>query len=283
MMSGYVLVGLGSGEPGRYALEWGAHEAASRHAALRIVRAYHLNNSLAPWQSSADRMITNEVRHRAQDRLLRASRYVAELDPELEVHTEAVDGITFEVLLKQARGASVTVVGSRRLGVVGSAVLGSVSTVVAGDAPGPVVVVSAPPGLPEERPAVVVGIDGGDRTKDLLAFAFDYASRHDRTLRMVYCWRRDPAANVTWRPPAPEKAYRWLAEVTAGWSDGYPDVEVQRFVVRDHPVEGLVRASYSQELLVVGARGHHARVAALLGSVSQGVLHHATCPVAVVH
>jgi nucleotide-binding universal stress UspA family protein len=54
-------------------------------------------------------------------------------------------------------------------------------------------------------------------------------------------------------------------------------------VVRDHPVAGLVAASAGQDLLVVGSRSGHARVAALLGSVSQGVLHHATCPVAVVH
>jgi len=53
--------------------------------------------------------------------------------------------------------------------------------------------------------------------------------------------------------------------------------------VRAHPVAGLVAESLSQELLVVGARSRHARLASLLGSVSQGVLHHATCPVAVIH
>ena len=52
-------------------------------------------------------------------------------------------------------------------------------------------------------------------------------------------------------------------------------------VVRDHPVAGLVSAATGQELLVVGRRGAHPRADALLGSVAQGVLHHATCPVAV--
>jgi nucleotide-binding universal stress UspA family protein len=53
--------------------------------------------------------------------------------------------------------------------------------------------------------------------------------------------------------------------------------------VRDHPVAALVAAATAQDLLVVGSHSRHARVAAMLGSVSQGVLHHATCPVAVVH
>jgi len=58
---------------------------------------------------------------------------------------------------------------------------------------------------------------------------------------------------------------------------------LQRGVVRDHPLAGLVAAADGEDLLVVGSRSAHARVAALLGSVSRGVLHHATCPVAVVH
>ena len=53
-------------------------------------------------------------------------------------------------------------------------------------------------------------------------------------------------------------------------------------VIREHPVAGLVLASAAQYLLVVGSRGRHALAGILLGSVSQGVLHHATCPVAIV-
>jgi nucleotide-binding universal stress UspA family protein len=57
---------------------------------------------------------------------------------------------------------------------------------------------------------------------------------------------------------------------------------VQAAVIREHPVAGLVDASTAQHLLVVGSRGRHALTGTLLGSVSQGVLHHATCPVAVI-
>jgi nucleotide-binding universal stress UspA family protein len=79
-----------------------------------------------------------------------------------------------------------------------------------------------------------------------------------------------------------ESTEAWLSEALAGWREKYPDVEVHSGVVRDAPVPGLVAASVGQSLLVVGTRRRHSLAGALLGSVSQGVLHHAVCPVAVV-
>jgi nucleotide-binding universal stress UspA family protein len=64
--------------------------------------------------------------------------------------------------------------------------------------------------------------------------------------------------------------------------DRYPNVQVHPTVLRAHPVHGLVDESTAGRLLVVGSHGRHALAGTLLGSVSQGVLHHATCPVAVV-
>ena len=74
----------------------------------------------------------------------------------------------------------------------------------------------------------------------------------------------------------------WLCEALAGWRDRYADVAVHPEVIREHPVAGLVLASSAQYLLVVGTTGHHTLPGAPLGSVSQGVLYRATCPVAVV-
>ena len=74
-----------------------------------------------------------------------------------------------------------------------------------------------------------------------------------------------------------------MAESMAGWSEKYPDVKVEHRVVRDHPVHALVAAAGHAQLLVVGSRGRGTLRSLLLGSVSHGVLHHATGPVAVVH
>jgi len=47
-------------------------------------------------------------------------------------------------------------------------------------------------------------------------------------------------------------------------------------------VHALTAAAVTAQLLVVGSRGRGPVSALLLGSVSHGVLHHATVPVAVV-
>lgn len=295
--TGAIVVGLGDGprhadersaDPGVEAwpeLQWAATEAALRRRPLHVVRAFQVVPSLWPWENSIDHSINVELHDRARKRLATALRSVAAAWPDLETHGHVPHGDPRDVLRGAAETAELVVVGSRKLNALGCAVLGSVSAAVAGFEACPTVVVGSPPALAGEQPSVIAGIDGSPVTEDVLSFAFDFASRHRRALRVVFCWHRDLLADMQWRvaPPAPERAERWLGEAVAGWQAKYPDVEVHRAVLRDHPVAGLVHDSASQELLVVGARARRGRFAGMLGSVSQGVLHHATCPVAVVH
>src|SRR6185437_1424268 len=54
-------------------------------------------------------------------------------------------------------------------------------------------------------------------------------------------------------------------------------------VLHDYAVPALVKASTQAQMIVVGSRGMGPVDRAVLGSVSSGVVHHAHCPVAIVH
>jgi len=284
-MQSAVLVGLGTYNDGTAELDWAAAEALARGVQLQVVRTYHLAEGTQPWSNPIDDGWRADLRRQAERRIEAALSYLGERWPAVAVTSRVVDGVPWQVLIEGSADAAVTVVGSRQLGPIGAAALGSVSTVVAAASAGPVVVVGRPGASAAEPGSVIVGVDGSEHGDEVLAFAFEYASLHRRPLHAVYCWRPDLLATSQWRGarPAPERASRWLAEALAGWQEKHPDVRLHHGVVRDHPVAGLVAASAGQELLVVGGHAKHARLMAMLGSVSQAVLHHATCPVAVIH
>jgi nucleotide-binding universal stress UspA family protein len=281
-----VVVGVDESAGADQALSWGIDEARSRAVGLRLVCAYGsamtygglaMYGSLPPADPTLARDVTAEL-------LTKAAARARDLAPDLHITAHVVDDEAARVLIDESTHASLIVLGSRHLASVGSVLLGSVSAAVSARAACPVVVLRGPAGLAAEHPAVVVGVDGHPSSEGVIEFGFDYASRRSVPLRAVLCWHPDRLAEMMWRaePPAPAQAQAWLSEALAGWREKYPDVVVYSGVIRDHPVAGLVAASAAQDLLVVGSRGRHALAGTLLGSVSQGVLHHATCPVALV-
>jgi nucleotide-binding universal stress UspA family protein len=281
MSAGQIVVGVDDSAGTELALRWAADEALARHVPVRLVTAfrYELTAGRLPTFVTVPAVDLLEPRQVAEQLLAKAVDSVTA--DGAEASAEAVDGDPIQVLVTESASASVLVLGSRQLNAFGSAVLGSVSSAVAARSNGPTVVVRGPAGRPEEGAGVVVGIDGTESSERLLGYAFEHASRHRVPLRAVLCWHPDLLALMSWRaePPPPARVDAWLAEALAGWQEKYPNVTVHPEVIREHPTAGLVLASAAQHLLVVGKHGRHAR--AMLGSVSQGVLHHATCPVAV--
>ena len=63
--------------------------------------------------------------------------------------------------------------------------------------------------------------------------------------------------------------------------DRSPEINTEVFV--SSPSAALVEQSKSAEMVVVGSRGQNTWRRALLGSVSTALVHHAHCPVAVIH
>ena len=283
---GPIVVGIDASPGTDAALQWAMKDAATRNVPVRLVCAFRwvLAYGRIPMYADVTEDESQQVRKVTEEVIAKAISRAADLDPQVEVTGVAIEGDAVPALVTESLRASLIVLGSRHLSALGSSVLGSVSAAVAARAECPAVVVRGPAGMPEENPEVVVGVDATDASEELLEFGFGMASRHRTPLRAVLCWHPDLLASMMWRPepPPPARAGAWLSETLAGWREKYPDVVVHSAVVTDHPVSGLVTAATGAQLLVVGSRGRHALAGTLLGSVSQGVLHHATCPVAVV-
>jgi nucleotide-binding universal stress UspA family protein len=74
-----------------------------------------------------------------------------------------------------------------------------------------------------------------------------------------------------------------VAHAIAELGDEAAGVEIEGRAVQGAPAQALIDATTPADLLVVGSRGHGGFADLLLGSVSQQCVHHATCPVVVVH
>jgi nucleotide-binding universal stress UspA family protein len=73
-----------------------------------------------------------------------------------------------------------------------------------------------------------------------------------------------------------------VADAIAEVSSPDEPVKIRSMVAEGNPAQVLLDASAGAETLVVGSRGHGGFTEALLGSVSQHLVHHATCPVEVI-
>jgi nucleotide-binding universal stress UspA family protein len=263
-----IVVGLDESHGARTALAWAADDAELRDQPLRVVCAHRGSGEA---EQLAKRLIADAIEHLGANH------------PRVVAEGAAVEGDAVHVLTEASRAARLVVVGPRRRTGLGSSVLGSVSGAIAARSASPVVVVCGPAGMPEEGAAVVAGVDGTEASQDVLGFAFAHAAVHRTALRAVLCWQPDLLATMSWRaePPPPESVDSWLADGLVGLREKYPDVQVHPEVLREHPKSGLLKASEGQYLLVVGNRGKRSHAGSMLGSVSQRVLNHATCPVAV--
>lgn len=281
---GRIVVGYDGSDPARVAVEWAVAEARARHRGMVLLHGIlppvttgGLGVGLPP---SLD--LINQLEANAKDQL---DEYAREF-PDLDVETVVSVGTPSAVLLEASELADLIVIGSRGRGGFMGLLLGSVSAQVAAHSQCPVAVIRAP----SEGIHVVVGVDGSPAATAALAFAFDEASRHGWDVIAVHAWDV-PAYDLLIVPNGPvpvpladvaDDEVRLTAETLAGFRDDYPDVEVQERLVRAPAVQAIVDASANAAMVVVGTHGHGPAMGALLGSVSNGVLHKAQVPVVVV-
>ncbi|MFV2100567.1 universal stress protein [Micromonospora sp. LOL_024] len=281
-----VVVGVDGSEIALHAVRAAAREAAYRHRPLRIVQAFIWPLMDVPLGPAPGAPAEGGLRNEAERCVAEAAAEAAEVAPEVAVTGVVVDGAATAVLLAEARDAALTVLGNRGLGGFAGLLLGSVAVQVSAHADSPVLVVGD--GSRTDGP-VVVGVDGSERSREAVGFAFEEAAWRAAELVAVHAWLYptpvgpgDILPLVYDLDAFREEEERTLAESVAGWSERYPEVTVRRRPVRGSPARALVAESRSAQLVVVGARGRGALGGLLLGSVSHAVLHHAHAPVAIV-
>ncbi|MFI5611596.1 universal stress protein [Amycolatopsis sp. NPDC051903] len=136
---------------------------------------------------------------------------------------------------------------------------------------------------------VVAGVDCTSNSEAAVAVAFEEASFRRVPLVAVHAWNDvtydstgGSARLVPHREPIEPAQERLLAQRLAGWQEKFPEVEVHRALVRDRPQHALLTESERAQLVVVGSRGRGGFAGMLLGSTSQALIQHASCPVLVV-
>ncbi|MGW1344411.1 universal stress protein [Kribbella sp. NPDC002412] len=272
----FILVGVDGGPESQVALRWAVDAAAARGRAVRVVYAY-LDQAIE-WPAIGAEGYVPEVQVAPYQSALDAAVDFVRDRLGYENGSGWLAGDTAaNAVLKESSDAELVVLGSRAHSKLGAVLLGSTATAVTAKAPCPVVVVR---GVTATGP-VLVGTDGSTDSEAALLFGFEEAARSGNPLEVVYCWH--PLARQEAAIDDAEGLLRnWLAESLAPYRDKFPRVRVRAEVVAGKPAAVLAERSSGSSLLVVGSRGRGGVTGLLLGSVSQSLLRHATCPIAVV-
>ncbi|WP_410821493.1 universal stress protein [Micromonospora sp. 050-3] len=280
-----VVVGVDGSPSSLVAAEHAARAALLRSRRLLLVHGYlHASGygvPLNPYDLGVP-----APSEEAQQVLERTAAELTERWSGLAVEVRQVLGGPGATMIEESRQAELVVVGSRGLGGFAGLLLGSVGAQVAAHAHCPVLVVR-----PDEQPIpvdgpVLVGVDGSESSRLAVGLGADEAALRDVPLVLVHVGPPDGGRPVPEESQAAHQAeaVRLLADASAVVRAEHPDL-----VVREHPVraagaaQGLIEASGTASLLVVGTRGRAGFAGLLLGSVSQAAIQHAHCPVLVAH
>ncbi|WP_086669376.1 universal stress protein [Lentzea kentuckyensis] len=278
-----VVVGFDGSDRSRAAVRWGAEEASRCGAALQVVHAVRAplpEPVFTPTSAPIPEFVTEEtMRRAAEDHLAELAVEIRQDWPDLQLSTAVRLGRPVDVLAEET--GELLVLGSSGRTGIAEMFLGSTAAGLVSIGGRPVVVTRSGP----LDGRVVVGIDGSETSTDAIEFAFAFASRHGRELLAVHAWN-----DVGWAE-LPEydvdhvraDLAKLLDEQLAPHVARHPEVHVAQEVAFEAPARALLQAADGAALVAVGSHGRGAVKRAILGSVSHAVLHHAPCPVAVVH
>jgi len=268
-----VLVGYDGSPDSEQALLWAAREARRRGTVLTVCHA------CAPGEAG-DGGAPGLMQAAGDQYLAEAMRFAQELMGPGRARPLLAAGAAAHVLCEHSADADMVVVGQRGRGGLPGSLLGSTGQQVCAHARGRVVVVRGHwHAAAEYMPGpVVVGADGSAASHAAIAFAAEEAALAEVPLLAV-CALADSAGHLG----GASRMQEGFDQDISRWEKEYPELTILGQVAFGQPRTALLDATYDAQLLVVGSRGRGGLQGMPLGSVSQAVLHHARCPVGVVH
>lgn len=275
------------GSPGSAeAVDWAVREARLRDVPLIICHAWTPSYPTAGTDAAGAALTAGEAgpadpaRERAKAVLARGVRHAQASGSAAPPEPLLVAGPTARALCEHCAGAEMLVVGSRGSGGLEGLLLGSASLQAAAHAAVPVTVVRGNwrPVPGHYPPPVVVGADGSPGSRAALDFAVREAELRDVPLVAV-CALSDSAGVLGAARSMETDFITAMGKLQAD----HPGVLLEKRVEQGAPRPALLTAALHAQLLVIGARGRGGLREMTLGSVGLAILHHAACPVTVVH
>ncbi len=308
-----VLVGVDGSPPSLAALDWAGAYAKAHAMALHLVCAYSVPSfTAAALDGGYAALDDTAIAEGARAVLDEALERVAPLG--VRATSAVATGDAAAVLVELSREADLVVVGTRGRGGFAERLLGTVSSALPAHAHCPTVVVPyrrhdrtghGARGVPAEEHAaaeaagpppvavplhrIVVGVDGSQAAEVALARAVREAETWGAELTALTAVPIGTSTSfLAWLPSAIDHE-AVLHDVAAGLDVvvdralvDHHDLQVRRHVLDGTAAQLLTEFSEAVDLVVVGSRGRGGFAGLLLGSTSQAVLHHASCPVMVV-
>jgi nucleotide-binding universal stress UspA family protein len=261
-----IIAGVDGTTTGLRAVAWAAKEALLRGRPLRLVHA-------APYLGTPD---DPTGRGRAEAVLARARTLAHHSAPELTIDAVVLPDPPVSALIDASTNAELLVIGM--IGGPGpEIVLGSVTLEVTTAAHCPVAVVrgeTAADHLPHAHlKPVLLGIESVQADAAAVSTAFDDAERHHSPLIIL---------QVPSRTGDLGHAATAVSHHLTPWRLEHPNVDVTVRIGQGNPALALLHESTHARHIVLGTRGRHPAVRALLGSVSRFVLRHSRVPVTIV-
>lgn len=131
---------------------------------------------------------------------------------------------------------------------------------------------------------VVVGVDGSEISTRALVWSMRLARAMDHHVVAVtgFIIPWTIFITPTYQPEDYARdAEEMLDRSVVAARSSVPGVSLESRLIQERPTQALVMSSHGAEMLVVGAHGHGALPDVHLGSVANGCVNHAPCPVVV--